>query len=256
MNNEVNNMGASVQSVRWLAWALVILAIGSAVLTLMLTFTILVPPPPPDIEDLVPRLEATRLADQQIFPFVVLQSLLTLGVFLVTAMLGAVLRAWARPTTLRDVMVLVFVIGGVLGITANVINIGVAQAASFGYCDCGFKTEELIAQDYAVRLVWTVVNWLSIAALTLTGVGVAIAGRLLDVSPAWRTLSFIIAAVIVGAAAIRVIAAFVFIQAFNPFQISDLLIAAAAGILVPIWAILLAGGIQGPEPDLAAPESY
>lgn len=245
----VDQVGASVQSVRWLSWALVILAIGSAVLTLMLTFAILIPPPPPDIEDLVKRLEANRLGDQQILPFVVLQSLVTLGVFLVAATLGAVLRASARRTALRDVMMLMFVIGGVLGITANLINIGVAQAASFGYCDCGFKTEELIAQDYALRLGWTVVNWLSIAAITLTGIGVAIAGRLLAVSPAWRTLSYSIAAVILAAAAIRVIAAFVFIQAFDPFQISDLLVAAAAGILVPIWAILLARGIRGPDPE-------
>lgn len=242
-------MAASVQSVRWLSWALAILAIGSAVLTLMFTFTILVPPPPPEIDDILKRLEANRLGDQQILPFVVFQALVTLGVFLVGALLGAVLRAWARPTALRDVMVLMFVIGGVVGITANLINIGVAQAASFGYCDCGYKTEELIAQDYALGLGWTVVNWLSIAAITFTGIGVAIAGRLLAVSPAWRTLSYIIAALFLGAVAIRVLAAFVFIAAFNPFQFSDLLTAAAAGILLPVWAILLARGIRGPDPE-------
>jgi hypothetical protein len=147
-------------------------------------------------------------------------------------------------------MTLLFVIGGSLGIAANVVDVAVSNAATFGYCDCGFKAEELIAQDYALSIGWTTVNWLSIVAVTLTSIGVAIAGRLLDVSPAWRTLSYLIAVVVLLAVAVRVLAAFVFIAAFDPFQVSDLVIAFAAGILVPIWAILLARGVDRTEPML------
>jgi hypothetical protein len=39
----------------------------------------------------------------------------------------------------------------------------------------------------------------------------------------------------------------VFIEAFDPFQVSDLIVAITSGILVPIWAILLSRGISGPE---------
>lgn len=243
-------MVTSVRTVRWLAWALVVLAIASAILTLL--FAVggagVLPPPPPDVDDFVQQLEAFRLGDREIFPFVVLSSLAALGVFLVAAILGTVLRAWARPTALRDAMVLMFVIGGALGIAANILNVAVASAATRGYCDCGFKTEELIAQDYALSLGWETVNWLNIGAVTLAAIAVAVAGRIIEVSPAWRTLSYVIVVVILAAVALRVIAAFVFVEAFDPFQVSDLVIAFAAGILVPIWAILLARGLRsGPE---------
>ncbi len=236
-------MVASVRTVRWLCWALVVLAIISALFTVFFTFGIVVPPPPPELDDLVEQIDANRLGDQAIFPYVFIQSLATIGVFLIAAVLGTLLRGWTSASSLRDTMVLLFVVGGILGIVANVINIAVSNAATFGYCDCGYKPEELIAQDKALTVGWELVNWLSLTAVTLVGVGVAIAGRLLDVSPAWRTLSYVIAALLLIAAAIRAISAFVFISAFDPFQVTDLLVALAAGILVPIWAILLARGL-------------
>ena len=241
-------MVSSVRWLRWLCWALVVLAVISAVVTLLIVLGILFPHV--DIEDLVQRIEAFRANDTRAFPVVVLGSFATLGVFLVGAMLGVALRPWAPPSGLRDAMTLLFVIGGVIGIVAQLANIAVNNAATFGICDCNYRTEELIAQDYALSMGWTVVNWLSIGAITVVGVGAAVAGRIIDVSPAWRTLSYVIALVILFAVALRVIAAFVFIEAFDPFQLSDLAIAVAAGILVPIWAILLARGAANPEPDV------
>ena len=47
-------------------------------------------------------------------------------------------------------------------------------------------------------------------------------------------------------------ASFVFIQAFDPFQLSDILTAIAAGILVPVWAILLARLIVKPNEGATA----
>lgn len=236
-------MVASWRTVRRLALALAVLAIASAVLTIMFTFGLPpLPPPPPDIEDLLQRIEAYRFGDQQLFPFAFLQGVVTLGLFLTAALLGVALRAWASRSTLRDAMVLLFVVGGSLGIAANVLNIAVADAAQSGICDCNYRTEELIGQDYALGLGWTVVNWLNIAAITMVAIGVAVAGRLVDISGSWRTISYAIAALALLAVVIRTMAAFVFVQAFDPFQISDLMIALAAGILVPIWAILLARG--------------
>jgi hypothetical protein len=244
---------SSWQNVRRLALVLAIVAIASAVLTIMFTFGLPpLPPPPPDIPDLVARIEAYRLGDQKLFPFAFLQGVVTMGLFLVAALLGAALRAWARPSGLRDAMVLLFVVGGSLGIAASVLNVAVADAAQSGICDCSYKTEELIGQDYALGLGWTVVNWLQIAAVTLVAIGVAAAGRLVFISSMWRTLSYAIAVLALLAVLIRALAAFVFIEAFDPFQVSDLLIALAAGILVPIWAILLA---RGAPPQTATTEA-
>jgi hypothetical protein len=238
-------MAASVRWLRGLSWALVALAVISAAVSLLFALGLL--RPPHDAEDFVDVLVANRTSDTEAFPFVVLGSLATVGVFLVVAMLGIALRSWAPAKPPRDAMTMLFVIGGVIGIGANLLNIAVGEAATFGYCDCGYRTEEVIGLNYALTVGWSSVNWLSIGAVTLVGVGVAVAGRIIDISPAWRTLSYLIALVLLFAVALRVISAFVVIEAVDPFQVSDLMTAVAAGILVPIWAILLARGVK-PEP--------
>jgi hypothetical protein len=231
-------MDASVRMVRWLAWTLAVLAIINAVITL--GFALNIGAPQIDIADLVERLIAFRADDVRIFPVIVVQALAGLGVFLLAAILGAALRRWAPDTPARDALVLLFVVGGVIGVTAQLLNIAIANAATFGYCDCGYKTEEVIAQDYALTIGRVAANWLLIGAVTLVGVGTALAGRLLNFSPTWRLVSYAIALLLLFAAGLRLVAAFVFVEAFDPFQLSDILTAIAAGILVPIWAILLA----------------
>ena len=241
-------MVASVRWLRGLCWALVVLAVISALVSLLFATGIL--RPPHDVEDLVERLIANRTSDTDAFPFVVVGSLATIGVFLIAALLGVALRSWAPVTPERDAMVMLFVIGSVLGIGANLVNIAVGNAATFTYCDCGYKTEEVIGQNYALMVGWTMVSWLSLGALTIVASGVALAGRLVDISATWRTVSYVIAVALLLAVALRVLAEFVFIAAFDPFQVFDLIVAFAAGILVPVWAILLARGAADPEPDL------
>lgn len=242
-------MGASVRWLRGLSWALVVLAVISAAVTLLFALGLL--RPPHEIEDFVERLIANRTSDTDAFPFVVLGSLASAGVFLIGALLGVALRPWAPAKPQRDAMSMLIVIGGVIGIGANLLNIAVGEAATFGYCDCGYRTEEVIGLNYALTVGWSAVNWLSVGAVTLVGIGVAVAGRIIDISPLWRTLSYLIAVVLIFAVALRVLAAFVFIEAVDPFQISDLATAFAAGILIPIWAILLARGAANPEADVA-----
>jgi hypothetical protein len=244
--------GQVVASVRWLralCWALVVLAVISAVVSLLFATGVL--RPPHDVEDLVERLIANRTSDAEAFPFVVVGSLATIGVFLVAALLGVALRSWAPRIPQRDAMAMLFVIGAVLGIGANLLNIAVGNAATFGYCDCGYKTEEVIGQNYALMVGWTMVNWLTLGALSLVGSGVALAGRLVEISPAWRTVAYVAAVALFAVVALRVLAEFVFIGAFDPFQVSDMILAFAAGVLVPVWAVLLARGAASPEPDVA-----
>jgi hypothetical protein len=238
-----------------LSWLLVVLAVISAVVTLLFATGALLPPAPDQTQDFVDQLLSMRTHDEQAFPFVIVGSLATLGVYLIAATLGIMLRAWAGPTPMRDAMTLLLVIGGVIGIGAQLSNIGVGDAARPFYCDCGYRAEEVIGLDRAVSVGWSVVNWLSIGAITLVGFGVALVGRVVEVNATWRFLCNAIAVAVLFAAAIRVVASIVFIDAFDPFQVSDLIVAVTAGILVPIWAILLSRGISEPAAQPLAPEA-
>jgi hypothetical protein len=242
---------ASVRWLRILCWALVILTVISAVVSVLLSLGILLPFN--DAADLVDRLEANRASDTSAFPVLFLGWAATAGVFLVAALLGAALRPWAAAVPPRDTMTVLFVVAGVIGVGANLLSIGLGEAATAGYCDCGYRAEEIIAQNYALNAGRAATDWLSIGAVTLVGLGVAVAGRLVAVSSAWRILSYLIALVLIVAVMLRALASFVLIEAIDPFQISSLATAFAAGILVPIWAILLAGGIRDRRLDAGEP---
>ena len=237
------------RTLAWLTWPLVILVVISAAVTLLFALGVLLPPPD-ETDDFVDQLLFMRTQDQEAFPFVIVGSLATLGVYLVAAMLGLVLRAWAQPSAIRDAMSLLLVFGGVIGVGTQLLNIGVADAARPFYCDCGYRAEEVIGLDRALNVGWSMINWLSIGAVTLVGFGVALAGRVVEVSSTWRLLSYAIAAAVLVAVAIRIAASIVFIEAFDPFQVSDLIVAVTSGLLVPIWAILLWRGTPEPETEL------
>ncbi len=242
-------MVANRRTLMRLSWVLVVLAIVSAIVGLLFAFGILLPPH--DDADFVDRLVANRTSDEQAFPFVLIGSVATIGVYLIAAMFGLLLRAWARPSSLRDAMTLLLVVAGVVGIIGQLMNIGVGQAANPFYCDCGYRTEEVIGLNQALQVGWSMVSWIGLGAITLVGFGAGVAGRVVEVSPTWRTLSTIIAIALLVGVLLKVIGAFIFVEAFDPFQISDLISAVTLGVLVPIWAILLARGVQEPDQEMA-----
>ena len=151
-------------------------------------------------------------------------------------------------------MTLLLVVGGVIGIASQLMHIGIHDAARPFYCDCGYRAEEVIGLDSALHVAESMFSWLAMGAVSFVGVGVALAGRLLAVSAAWRMLSYVIAGAVLVAVAIRFVAALVLIEAFDPFQVSDLIVAVTSGILVPIWAILLARGVRDSNADGMAAE--
>ena len=234
------------RTLAWLAGSLVILVVISAAVTLLFALGVLLPPPD-ETDDFVDQLLFMRTHDEKAFPFVIIGSLATLGDYLIAAMLGLVLRAWAEPSPMRDGMALLLVFGGAIGIAAQLLNIGVGDAARPYYCDCGYVAEEVIGLDRALNVGWSMVNWLSIGAITLVGFGVALAGRVVEVSSTWRLLSYAIAVGALAAAALQVAGSIVFIGAFDPFLVADLILAVVSGILVPIWAILLWHATSQPE---------
>jgi hypothetical protein len=229
-----------------LSWALVVLVVISAAVLLLFALGVLLPPPD-ETDDFVDQLLFMRTHDQEAFPFIIVGSLATLGVYLIAAMLGVVLRVWAMPSPTRDAMTLLLVFGGVIGIASQLMNIGAGDSARPFYCDCGYRAEEVIGLDRALNVAWSMINWLTIGAVTFVAIGVALAARVVEVSSTWRVLSYAIAAAVLVAVAIRVAGSLVFIEAFDPYQISDLIVAFSSGILVPIWAILLSRGVTEPE---------
>jgi hypothetical protein len=247
-------MVANRRTLTRLSWALVVLVVVSAAVTLLLASGVL--HTQFDLPDLVDRLVAIRTDDERIFPFVVIGSLASLGVFLVGAILGVVLRAWATPTTTRDAMTLLLVFGGLIGITSQLANIAVGDAARPFYCDCGYRTEQMIGRDEALNMGWSIVSWLTIGAVTFVGFGVALSARVIEVSATWRVVSYAVAVGVLLAVVIRVTASFVFIEAFDPLQASDLVIAITSGILVPVWAILLSRGVSEPGVAPIAEPAY
>ena len=238
-------MVANRQSLTRLSWALVVLVVITAASTLLLTSGVLLTPF--DHPDFVDQLVAIRVDDERLFPLVIVGSLAAVGVYFIAAMLGVVLRAWAAPTPTRDAMTVLLVFGGLIGIGSQLMNIGVADTARPFYCDCGYRAEEVIARDSALNLGWSMVNWMLMGAITFVAVGVAVAARVLTVSSTWRILSYAIVIGVLLAVALRFVSSLVFIEAFDPFQVSDLIVALTSGLLVPIWAILLARGVAEPE---------
>jgi hypothetical protein len=223
------------------------LAVISAPVTLLFVTGTLRPAPPEGLADFVDRLQFMRGEDEKAFPFVIVGSLATLGVYLIGALLGLMLRAWTLPTSTRDAMTLLLVFGGLIGIGSQLLNIGAGDAARPFICDCGYRAEQMVGLQRSLEVAWSMINWLQIGAVTFVGIGVALAGRVVQVSSMWRRLSYVIAAGVLVAVALRVLASLVFIEAFDPFQVSDLIVAVAVGILVPIWAVLLARGVSAPS---------
>lgn len=238
-------MVANRRTLIWLSWALVVLALIAAVVTLLFASGVLLTPL--NIADFVDRLVAVRTDQERLLPLLIVGGLATLGAYLVVAMLGVAFRAWATPTPARDVMTLLLAFGGLIGIGSQLMHIGIHDAARPFYCDCGYRPEEVIGLDSALHVAESMFGWLTMGALSFVGVGVALAGRLVAVSAGWRMLSYTIAVGLLVAVALRFVAAFVLIEAFDPFQVSDVIVGITLGIVVPIWAILLARGIPEPE---------
>ena len=229
----------------WLAYTVAVAVILSAILQVIFVTGALVPWPNPPHTTIVDSALAFRQFDQQVFPLVLVNDLVGLIAFVFIALLGVALRPFASGGALRDVLVTVLVIAGIVGIVAQLLDLGVAHAATRNYCDCGFKNEEVIAQDYALDIGRNIQFWLVNASFALVGIGTAFAGRLVAVSATWRWLSYLIAVLILFTAGVRLLVQFVDLN-FDLGMATDILGAIATGILVPIWAVLLARGIGRP----------
>ena len=227
-------MIASDRMLRWLCWSLIVFVIISALLTLTLSLnpfgtyvddTV--------VTDYVDRLLIFRGNDQLVYGLVLIGSLASLMVYAIAAALGPALRRLAGGSAATDLLAVVFIVGGGVGVAAQLANIGVGQAATNGYCDCGYKAYEVISQAYALDIGWAVVFWLNLGAVSIVGIGAALTGWLVNLSRDFKIVSYLIALFLLVAVGLRF---------FGVFQLSDQVVGLTAGIGVPIWAFLLARG--------------
>jgi hypothetical protein len=217
---------------RLLCWSLIGFTIVTAVMQLTLSQNPFATPVP-DGTDLVDRLLIYRSDETKVFPLSVVGAISGAGVYLIGALLGVVLRRLAPSGAGVDVMAVLFIVGGIVGVASQLMFLANSAYSTIGYCDCGYKATEVIAQDYALSSAWTVQLWVNTGALTIIGLAAAVAGRLVDLSRDWRILSYLIALGALVGVALRIAGA-------GPT--SDIVIGIVAGIAVPIWAFLLARG--------------
>lgn len=119
------------------------------------------------------------------------------------------------------------------------IPIGAVDTAVWlGYCDCGFRDQEIVSQIWATMVTSDIGNWLTRAAgLTLAA---AVITLLRDgqafVTPGFRIWSYVTAIALVAAPVLGILALSV--------DATDLLTAAVAGILVPVWVVWLGRSVD------------
>jgi hypothetical protein len=234
-------MADTARIIRWMCWALIVLSIGAAILSA----TTAVNPFSTDIPegtDFVDRLLTYRSWDQQLYPLGLVSNVLTMAVLFLAALVGVALRAFAPVGLARDLMATVFIVGGVVGVVSQLVNVGVNQAATYTYCDCGYRAYEVIAQDYGLSIGWNIQSWLNVASIAIVGIGLAIAGRIVDINRDWRIVSYLI---VVG------LAIGVILQLAGQGQTAQIVTGVTAGIGVPVWAFLLARAVRDVTPPKA-----
>ena len=227
-------MAEAARLIRWLCWALIVVSIGAAIMSATTAINPFSTDIPEDT-DFVERLLTYRSWDQQLYPVALASNVFGIAVLFLAALVGVALRALAPPSLARDLMATIFVVGGVVGVVSQLVNVGVNQAATYGYCDCGYRESEVIAQDYVLSIAWNIQAWLNVGAIAIVGIGVALAGRIVAVSRDWSIVSYLIAiGLFVG----------VVVQLAGQGVTAQIIVGATAGFGVPIWAFLLARGLR------------
>jgi hypothetical protein len=223
---------ASDRVLRLLCWALILFALASAALQLTVSQNPFATPVP-DSADYVDRLLSYRSDDQKVLGLALVSGVVGTGLYLLGSLIGIALRRLAPNGAAGDVMAGLFVIGGIAGVVSQLMYLANANLATFGYCDCGYKTYEVIGQAYALDAAWALQNWVNLGGLVIVGLAAAFAGWVVNLSRDWRILSYLIALGALLGAALRI---------FGAYQASDITLGLTAGGAVPIWAFLLARG--------------
>ncbi len=192
---------------------------------------------PPDLADsldLPGRIDALRPYNEAIWPFDAASNLAFIVAFGALALASGPIADLGRPGQGRSVLRAAILTTGILGVAADLLYIGATNiAVNLAYCDCGFKTEESIAQLWAINVFQGGQTWLSYGAIVVGAIAIAGASMVIpdDGRATWRWLSWI--------AAILLVVGIVLTE-FAGSDVGRLVTALATGIVVPIWAVMLA----------------
>lgn len=224
--------------VRPLAMLAAIAFLVATVLSIGLQLGVIARPPDlPPSTDFVDHLLSDGDFRRSIWPIDFASSLLYVLAFLSTALLARPLAAFGVDRDPRGwIAATALIVGALLGITAQLIFIGARQVQlDIAYCDCGYKVQEVISQNWAMWLIEGAVGWLINGAGVAFAVGVVAAGSALGgtaMSSGWRLLAWLIGGVLVLNVAVGAMGI--------DGPLGPLLVGLQTAVLVPIWLAWLA----------------
>jgi hypothetical protein len=237
-------------SVRVLALLLTAFFFAAAVLQVILMAN-LTGNPPAETQVVTDNIMASFQFEYDRWPIELTAQLLFALGFLALGGIGILLsRLAAALDERRSLAAGLFVGTGLLGAASSLVWIGVKPVATFPhYCPCDLRDAELAARVTALDVGSSVSLWLTIGAILLASGGFLLIvglGARAGMSRGWTALTYVTAAAGLLAAVLG---------AFDVRPASDWLAAAAAGLLIPIWALWLAirapklsgPGTDGPE---------
>jgi hypothetical protein len=240
---------AASSYLRPLAWVIAASLFVATLLAVGLNLDLFAKPPAlPESHDLVQNLSGSVDDRHVLAPFAVGSDLLFAVALILLVPFGALIARASKDGRLSLVPWL-FAVGGVLGATSQLLQAGAISAADMGYCDCGFKTEELISQMWALNVIGSGGAFLTNASLLLIAGGIVLAALALGAErmPAtWRSLSWLAAAASVAAVVVSVLP-------LDPI-VGTAILGIGAGVLVPVWTLWIGQrlGVGGLESHAAS----
>ena len=192
--------------------------------------------PPPEPPDVIDGIIASFTWEQSRWPIDFAGTLLAALGFLMFGGIGVLLARLADVTDARRTLIAAaMVIGATLGMASQLFWIGVKPvAADPHYCDCGFRSEEIISRLNTLNIAGSIQTWLNNGAIVALAIGVLLAVGLVrraGISVGWVWLSYLL---VIGAVLTPVLGE---LHA-EPYDLISFFVLVA--VLIPGWALWLA----------------
>lgn len=204
-------------------------------LALSLGFDLLVPPPTiPETLDFPSRLAALQPFHRAQWPIDALLTLLYVVGFGALMLVAGSIAALAAADRRAGILKSAIVASGLLGVAGGLLYVGATQVTmSLDYCDCGFKTEEIISRFWALAIAQGATDWLTYGAIAFGAIGLGLSALVFEgrMPAVWRWISW-------SGAGLLILSIILYEVSDTPA--GDLVAAVATGILLPAWALILA----------------